>query len=121
MTNKELIKIFQEDLEARELLNELVEHSETYYIDLDNIVDHLDLEFSDELGNQLEDVHTEMNYLSYGGGLNKFENDLADFIKNHKYTKAHEAWSNTNTLDHMELHTVNGEFEIVTISIKHKA
>ncbi len=118
MNNKRLIKIFQEDPIARKLLNELVEHSESYYIDLDNIVDHLDLDFRDNLGMVLEDIHTELEYLSYGGGLDNFEIELAQFIKNHKYTKAHNAWVGVKE-GVIELHTVNGEYERLEIVIKH--
>jgi hypothetical protein len=70
----------------------------------------------------MTDQEIENQYKSYGGGLEKFENDLMEFIKKHPYTTSHQAFvqgSEPGKSFFAELHTVNGEFERLEIKINY--
>jgi hypothetical protein len=56
--------------------------------------------------------------------LKTFENDLINFIKNHKYTKEQEAELETHSTEDgttITIHTVDGDYERIQITIEYTA
>ena len=121
-TKEELIKIFKDNPAAMGLLKQLTYPESKEQVDtiFPQILEITGDDYHPDLDEYYTDLCTEMEYNSYGGGLENFEKELMDFIKNHAYTKAHEAGVMEFMEDGdkaIELHTVNGEFERLIIKV----